>query len=61
MDTVGDGRVGPTGSIGLVQTLPCVEQGASGKLPYKSGSSAQCSVMTERGGEGPREWVYICV
>ena len=36
--------------------LPCVKQIASGKLLYSTGSSAQCSVMTRRGGiEGGRE------
>ena len=35
-----------------IYTLPCVKQIASGKLLYSTGSSAQCSVMTQRGGEG---------
>ena len=33
-------------------TLPCVKLIASGKLLYKIGSSAHCSVMTEVGGDG---------
>ena len=62
VDTVGEGRVGPTGILWLVQTLPCVEQGTSGKLPYKSGSSAQCSVMAERGGGRPKgAGIYIYI
>ena len=31
-------------------TLPCVKQIASGKLLYNPSSSAQCSVMTQKGG-----------
>ena len=30
------------------QTLPCVKQVASGKVSHNIGSSALCSVMTER-------------
>ena len=33
-----------------VHTSPCVKQTASGGLLYSLGSSAQCTVMTERGG-----------
>ena len=33
-----------------IYTLPCVKQIASGQLPYSTGSSALCSVMTRRGG-----------
>ena len=33
-------------------TLPCIKQRASGKLLYSTGSSAWCSVMTQRGGRG---------
>ena len=35
-----------------VCALPCVKQIASGKLLYTAGSSAQCSVMTQRGRVG---------
>ena len=35
-----------------VYTLPCVTQTASRKVLYNTGSSAQCSVMTWRGGTG---------
>ena len=47
-------------------TLPCVKWIASVKLPYSAGSSAWCSVMTQRGGmwawEGrrsKREGIYV--
>ena len=33
-----------------IYILPCVKQIARGKLLYSTGSSAQCSVMTQRGG-----------
>ena len=35
-----------------IYLLLCVEQTASGKLPYSVGSSAQDSVLTQRGGMG---------
>ena len=35
-----------------IYTLPCVKQIASGKLLCNTGSSAQCSVMTQKGGMG---------
>ena len=35
-------------------TLPCVKQIASGNLLYSTGSSPQCSVMTQMGGMGWR-------
>ena len=38
-----------------VYTLPCVKQTASGKLLHNTGSSAQCSAMTYRGGMGVGE------
>ena len=48
-----------------IYTLPCVKQTASGTLLYSTGSSAQCSVMTERSGIGGekgmlrREGTYV--
>ena len=48
-----------------IDTLPCVKQIASGKLLYSTGCSAQCSLMTERGGMGGWEvqegriYVYV--
>jgi len=50
-----------------IYTLPCVKQTASGTLLYSTGSSAQCSVMTERSGIGGeqgrlrREGTYVCI
>ena len=47
-----------------IDTLPCIKERASGKLPYSTGASAWCSVMTQRagrGGEGRfkgREYMY---
>ena len=38
-----------------IYTLPCVKQIANGKLLYSTGCSAQCSVMTWKGGMGVRE------
>lgn len=35
-----------------IYTLPCVKQMASEKLLYSTGSSAWCSVITERGWDG---------
>ena len=35
-----------------IYLLLCVEQTAIGKLPYSVGSSAQDSVLTQRGGRG---------
>ena len=36
-------------------TLPCVKQAASGKLVCNTETSAHCSGMTSRGGDGGRE------
>ena len=50
-----------------IYTLPCVKQTASGTLLYSTGSSAQCSVMTERSGMGgmqgrlKRKGTYACI
>ena len=56
MDTeVGKGKGGVNWkrSIGIyIHTQPCVKLIASGKLLYSTGSSAQCSVITQRGGLG---------
>ena len=44
--------------------LPCVKQTASGKLPYNTGSSAWCSVMTwgeMGGGREAQEGGDICI
>lgn len=48
-------------------TLPCVEQMASGKLPYSAGSSAQCCDGLEgrgggwQGGRLEKEGMYVFV
>ena len=39
-----------------IYTQPCVKQIASGKLLSSTGSSARCSVMTQRGGMGGVGW-----
>ena len=44
-----------------IYTPPCVKQIASGKLLCHTGSSAWCSVMTQRGGMGVQEGGHICV
>ena len=36
--------------VAISFSLPCIKEIASGKLLYSMGSSAQCSVMTERVG-----------
>ena len=41
--------------------LPHIEQTASVKLLYSTGSSAQCSVMTWRGGREVQEKRDICI
>ena len=43
-----------------IYTRPCVQQIAGGKLLYSTGSSAQCSVMTNRGGREAQEEGDIC-
>ena len=54
MDTVGKGDGGMNWEIRFdINTLPCVKQRASGNL-HSTGSSARCSVTTER---GRMEWV----
>ena len=47
VDTVGEGKGGTDWESSIeTYTLPCVKQTASGKLPYNTESSAQCSLMT---------------
>ena len=46
-----------------INTLPCVKQKARGELLRSTGSSAQCSVMTQRhemgeGGRSKRDGIY---
>ena len=51
MDTVREGEGGTNWKTGIdMYTLPGVKHIASGKLVYRTGSSARRSVMTERGG-----------
>ena len=49
-----------------INTLLCVKQTACGKLLYSTGSSAWCSVVTERGGKegglgrrSKRQGIYV--
>ena len=42
-------------ALTYIYTLPCVKQAASSKLMYNTGSPAQRSVMTSRGGRGAQE------
>ena len=49
---VGGGKRATNWDFRIDYTLPCVKQIASGKPLYSTGSSAQCSVMTKRGGMG---------
>ena len=63
VDTVGKGEGGMNWEIRFdINRLPCVKQIASGNVLYSTGSSAQCSVMTQMWGEkgegGPRERDY---
>ena len=44
-----------------IYTLPCVKQIASGKLLYSTGSSAQCSGMTQKGGREVQNGGDICI
>lgn len=47
MDTVGEGEDEMNWEIEIdIYASPCVKEIASGKLPYNTGSSAQCSEMT---------------
>ena len=56
MDTVKEGEVGTNWETGIdMYTLPGVKHIASGKLVYRTGSSAWRSVMTERGGRKVQE------
>ena len=48
-----EGGINWEGSVDIY-TLPCVKHTASGKLLHSTRSSAQCSVMTLRGGIGGR-------
>ena len=51
--TVGEGEGGTKWERSTdIYTSPCVKQRPSGKLLYNTGSSPQCSVMTQRGGMG---------
>ena len=67
MDTeeeAGRGLNGETGTDTYIS--PCVKQTASRNMLYSTGSSARCSVMTQRGGRevGGREvqeGVDICI
>ena len=67
VDTKQEGRVGLDWETGLdVHTVSCVKQRAGGKLPYNTGNSPQCPVMTQRGGmesewEAQEEGVYACI
>ena len=48
-----------------INTLPCVKQRASGNRLYSTGSSAQCSVMTQMGeggrGRSKREGIQVYI
>ena len=53
MWTEGGGRGEMNWEIGVdICTLPCVKQIASRNLLYGAGSSALCSVVTQRGEKG---------
>ena len=67
VDTAGEGEWGTNLESSIeIYILPCVKQIASGKLLYKRGSSAWCSVMTWRsgvvggreGGSRRRRYIY---
>ena len=50
-DTVGEGESAMNGQSGIdIYAVPCVKQMAHEKFLYNRGSSAWCSVMTQRGG-----------
>ena len=69
MNTVGEGEDGTDWGIGIDTYIPpWATQIASGKLLYSSGSSAQCPLMTEKGGMGEglggrlrREGIYVYI
>ena len=51
VDTAGEGESGTNWESRTdPHMLPCGKQTASGKLPYRTGSRAWCSVVTWRGG-----------
>ena len=53
VDMLGEGEWGINWEIRLdIYTLPCVKRIASGKPLWSTGSSAQCSVMTQSGDGG---------
>ena len=53
MDTGREGEGGTNGeSCPDINTVPCTNEIASRKLLYSTGSTAQCSVMTQRAGVG---------
>ena len=57
-DTVGKGAGGTNWEIRIdIYIFPCVKQTTTGNLVYSTGSSVQCSVMTDLGrlGVGGRE------
>ena len=64
VDKSGEGEWGINWEIRLdIYTLLCVKRIASGKLLWSTGSSAQCSVMTQRhemgeGGRSKRDGIY---
>ena len=47
--------------VALKHTLPYIKQIASGKLPYNTGSSTWCSVMTKEGGWEAQGRGDICI
>ena len=62
VDTVREGEGGTNWKTGIdMYTLPGVKHIASGKLVYRTGSSARRSVMTERGGRKVQEWGDLCI
>ena len=48
----GGKREGGTNTSTDTYTLPCIKQVASGNLLCDTGSSTQCSVITQKGGMG---------
>ena len=57
----GKERVGQIGRVAWKYTLACGKQIANGRLLHSTGSSAQDSVMTQRGGREAQEWGDTCI
>lgn len=44
-----------------IYTLLCIRQIVNEKLPYNTGDSTQCAVVTYAGWESEKEWTHVCM